>query len=98
MIALEMPGELFGEERQDTATTLNDLGSTYGELGDHQRALEYQEHALEIQRELFGEKYPDTATTLNNLGSTYRYLGDHKHALEDVGWAILNSKEFLFQH
>jgi len=35
------------------------------------------------------------------LAASKRHISgssDRKQALEDVGWAILNSKEFLFQH
>ncbi|MBS1795627.1 MAG: SIR2 family protein, partial [Acidobacteria bacterium] len=49
----------------------NDLGSCYGALGDHRKALEYQEKALQLQIELFGEQHPDTASSYNNVGFTY---------------------------
>lgn len=37
------------------------------------------------------------------MAAALKHVGDHKdkerrQALEDVGWALLNSKEFLFQH
>ena len=39
--------------------------------------------------------------TSEEMAASKRHIADpsdHKQALEDVGWAILNSKEFLFQH
>jgi tetratricopeptide (TPR) repeat protein len=74
--------ELFSEQHPDTATSFNNVGGIYRELGDHQRALEYSEKALAIQQELFGERHPDTATSFNNASVTYGALGNHQRALE----------------
>ena len=70
------------ERHPDPAAAFNNVGTTYGELGDHQRALEYQEKALAIRQELFGERHPDTAAAFNNVGLTHGALGDHQRALE----------------
>ncbi|HRH42773.1 MAG TPA: tetratricopeptide repeat protein, partial [Pyrinomonadaceae bacterium] len=49
------------------ANIIGDLGVIYGDLGNHQKALEYQEKALELRKEIFGEKHPNTANSYNNV-------------------------------
>lgn len=41
---------------------------------------------------------PPTADELATAGAYIQEAGDLRQGLEDVCWAILNSKEFLFQH
>jgi tetratricopeptide (TPR) repeat protein/predicted MPP superfamily phosphohydrolase len=63
------------------ANVLNDLGSTYGYLGNNLEALGYLERALEIRRKLFGEEHLHTAESLNNVGNIYSELGRNRDAL-----------------
>lgn len=56
------------------------LGSVYLELGDVQRARQYQEKALEIKRRLFGSNSTEIAGDLMNLGSVRFKQGDLKTA------------------
>jgi tetratricopeptide (TPR) repeat protein len=83
---LEKSSNLYVSKNLDNNVLLihvkNDLGVIYGELGNHQKALEYQELALESQKCLFGEKHSDTARFYNNIGITYRNLGNYQKALE----------------
>ncbi|WP_428264533.1 FAD-dependent oxidoreductase [Haliangium sp.] len=76
----------------------NDLGETYGELGDHNKALEYHQQALQLRQGVLGEQHPDTATSLNNIGSTYHALGDHKKALEYYQQALELRRRVLGEH
>ena len=64
------------------ATTYNNVGGTYGALGDHNKALEYNLKALEIWKKTLPSTHPSLALSYNNLGSTYGALGDHNKALE----------------
>jgi tetratricopeptide (TPR) repeat protein len=64
------------------AHLVNDLGYTYGDLGDYGRELEYCQKALEIRLEVLGGNHPDTAGSLNNVGAAYGELGDYGRQLE----------------
>ena len=69
-------------DSKSLATGYNNVGSTYGALGDHRQALEYKLKALAIFARVLPPEHPDLATSYNNVGSTYGALGDHKQALE----------------
>jgi tetratricopeptide (TPR) repeat protein len=69
-------------DSNNLATGYNNVGSTYGALGDHKQELEYQLKALEIRERVLPLEHPDLATSYNNVGVTYDALGDHKQALE----------------
>jgi tetratricopeptide (TPR) repeat protein len=58
------------------------VGGTYGDLGDHKKALKFKLRALEIRQKLFGEQHPDTANSLNNVGYTYANMGNRSEALK----------------
>ena len=69
-------------DSNNLAAGYNNVGMTYGALGDHKQALEYQMKALEIRERVLPPEHPDLARSYNNVGATYSALGDHKQALE----------------
>ena len=86
---------LYGENNSETATSYNNVGLSYGNLGDEKTALEYLLKALKIREEVLGEKHPDTATSYNNVGCSYSKLGDEKTALEYLLKALKIREEVL---
>ena len=93
--ALELRRRSLGEEHPDTATSWNNVGSTYGEMGQQPTALEYKEKALAIRRRVLGEEHPDTASSWNNVGSTYGTMGQYPKALEYVEKALAIQRRVL---
>jgi tetratricopeptide (TPR) repeat protein len=80
------------------AHLLNDLGYTYGHLGDYGRHLKYCQKALEIRLEVLGGNHPDTAQSLNNVGAAYGEIGDYNHQLEYFQKALAIRLEVLGEH
>jgi tetratricopeptide (TPR) repeat protein len=70
------------EKDQNVSTLLNNLGSTYSDLGDEKKAIDYYQQALKIDLNVFGDNHPTVAIRYNNLGEAYRVLGDAKQAID----------------
>ncbi|MBQ7099969.1 MAG: tetratricopeptide repeat protein, partial [Oscillospiraceae bacterium] len=75
-------GEQHQPDSNSLATAYNNVGMTYGDLGDQQKALEYKLKALAIWERVLPEDHPDLAQSYNNVGTTYGDLGEHQKALE----------------
>lgn len=80
--ALEIRRKVYGEQHGDTATSYNNLGTVYSDLGQHSLAKQQHEKALEIERKVYGEQHGDTATSYYNLGTVYGALNQHAAAKE----------------
>ena len=74
--------EVSRPESEVLARAYNNVGHTYGALGDHKKALEYKLKALKIWETVLPANHPDLALSYNNVGYTYGDLGDHEKALE----------------
>jgi len=81
-IRLEVPKENDPTSAQKLAHSYNNVGSAYGALGDHRKALEYQTKALTILKDTLPPDHLDLAISYGHVGRTYGALGDHKRALE----------------
>ena len=79
--ALRITEATLGPDHPTTATRLNNLASTFSDLGRHTEALPLQERALRITEATLGPDHPTTATRLGNLASTFSALGRHTEAL-----------------
>ena len=80
--ALEIYKAVFGDSHPSVASTLNNLGAAWSDLGEKKKAIEYYTQALEIYKAVFGDSHPDVASTLNNLGTAWSSLGEKKKAIE----------------
>ena len=80
---------------QGLAAAYNNLGTTYGDLGDQVKALEYQLKALAICEQVLPPTHPDLATSYNNVGTTYGALGDQVKALEYLLKALAIREQVL---
>ncbi|CAH1267084.1 TTC28 [Branchiostoma lanceolatum] len=83
--AAMMVQSIYGEDtaHPDIASSLNNLGNAWGNLGDHRKAISYYEQAIQMKRSIYGEgtAHPDIASSLNNLGYAWWKLGDHRKAV-----------------
>ncbi len=68
------------------ATTLNNIGGVYNDLGEKHKALAYFDQALPLLRQV-GDKGGE-ATTLNNIGAVYSNLGEKQKALTYLDQAL----------
>ena len=66
----------------ELATACNNVAATYGELGDHEKQLEYNLKALGIREKKLPPDHPDLAGSYSNVAYTYGELGDHEKELE----------------
>ncbi|MEO1646215.1 MAG: tetratricopeptide repeat protein, partial [Chloroflexota bacterium] len=68
------------------ATTLNNIGGVYSDLGDKESALSYYEQALPIRREV-GDKSGEAVTSYN-IGMIHYEQGDLDEAIRYVGRCV----------
>jgi hypothetical protein len=61
---------------------MSNLGSTYHQLDEFQKAEALQIVVLEKRKKLLGDNHPHTLQTMRNLASTYRCLGKLSEAEE----------------
>ncbi len=77
--------------RAGEASTLDNLGKTYSEMGQDKEALEYFNQALPLWRDE-GERGGE-ALTLNNMGRAYADLGEKQKSLDVYDRAIAAWRE-----
>lgn len=64
------------------ASSLNNIGHTYGKLAKYQEALKYFKKSITINQETLTCQSIFTSTTLNNIGYIFNMTGKHKKALK----------------
>ncbi|MGB3265164.1 MAG: CHAT domain-containing protein [Microcoleus sp.] len=73
-------------DRTVEATTLNNIGLAYNDLGEKQKAKEYFDGALRLFRAV-GDRAKE-ATALTNIGLVYNDLGNQQQALDYYNQAL----------
>jgi tetratricopeptide (TPR) repeat protein len=80
-------------DRGGEATTLNNIGLVYYNLGEKQKALNFYNQALPLRRavgdsEALRRNRGEEAITLNNIGRVYDDLGEKQKALDYYNQAL----------
>ena len=76
----EIRKSILGQTHPDYASSLDNIGLLYSEIGDFSKAEQYYLQASYIYRLVLGETHPEYAASLNNLGNLYRNIGDYPKA------------------
>lgn len=76
-------------DRRAQAIALQDIGTIYGEAGDHERELAYADEAQEI----YNDDPGFSLTTNNNRGEAFRNLGRGREAEMAFTAALANARE-----
>jgi tetratricopeptide (TPR) repeat protein len=79
--ALELRQRIPGpEEQSKVAESLHNLALVYDELGEYEKAEQFQIRALAQEEQTRGPDHPDVASTLNALATIYVHQGDYPQA------------------
>jgi CHAT domain-containing protein/Tfp pilus assembly protein PilF len=74
--AVEIRGELLGQDHPDYAHSLTNLAWLYQGTGDYVKAERLGRQAVEIRKRALGENHPLYAQSLEVLAVVYRQMGD----------------------
>ena len=61
---LSIDKEVFGERHPEVAINLNNLGTAWNHLGEHEKAQQYMEDAYDIFLEYLGPTHQYTISTI----------------------------------
>jgi|GEM_PF-6466862 len=90
--------EYFEEQvlnNKTLALLFSNMGCTYQNQGDYDKALEFHNKALPIHEKVLGTEHPDTAATYNNIASVYYAQKDYSKALEFYNKDLAISEKVL---
>ena len=68
----------YGEEHPDTLKVLNNLGTSYTDIGEYHKSIEIYEKLYALNCKVFGDEHPNTAHSVLNLSYAYGNIGDLK--------------------
>ena len=74
---------------------LYQITTIYQDMGEYQKALEYQKKNLELTKEILGDKDPELAISYNNISTIYQDMGEQEKALEYQKKALELKEEIL---
>ena len=72
--------EKYHPTNPDFASSLNNLGVLYSDMGDYKAVEPLYKKAIEIRKQALGEEHPDYAQSINNLAVLYRAQGRYDDA------------------
>ena len=93
--ALRIRTELFGEDHEEVAESLDYLGELCQEQASYAEAYRYHQRALDIREKRLGREHAETAKSLNNLGALSDTLGRYEQAREYYEAALAIRKQVL---
>ncbi|KAF8993558.1 hypothetical protein BDQ17DRAFT_1545995 [Cyathus striatus] len=64
----------------DTLRNMNNLASSYVNLGKHRDAEQLRIEVFNLQKRVLGNEHPDTLQSMNDLANSFKNLGKHRHA------------------
>jgi signal transduction histidine kinase len=74
----------------------NLLGNVYNELGEFDKAIEFNNKALSsLDKEMTPVEFQSRATSMNNLGLVYQNLNQHQKAIPYFEKGLKNKKDLL---
>ncbi|CAH1226711.1 TTC28 [Branchiostoma lanceolatum] len=83
--SLQMMQSIYGVDtvHPHIASSLNNLGAVWSDLGDYRKAINYYQQSLKMNQGIYGEDtvHPEIASYLNNLGVLWGKLGDCRKAV-----------------
>lgn len=80
---------VLGEQHSETWISMNNLATTYYELGHLHAAEQLQKKILDLRIETLGEQHPHTWTSMSDLAFTYQNLG-RLHEAEQLAEKVVN--------
>ncbi|MBS1680126.1 MAG: CHAT domain-containing protein [Bacteroidetes bacterium] len=86
-IALQLRQTLFGNESEEVAASLNNLGLIYGNTNADE-GLSYYEKALVVYERLYGKENPKIAVASTNIGLMYLKLQLYGDAVNNFETAL----------
>ena len=87
--------KILGEDHPETILAMENLASTYSNLGKYTEAEKAQIQVLDAKNKIVGEEHPDTLIAMGGLASIYSHQGKYTKAEELEIQVLYASQEIL---